>query len=62
MVIVSRSPPDYAAASQSLGVNPGPVVTQTFASLPLFDKVIFHYGIDMNIFNGGLGQWRHEHG
>ncbi|KAF8722745.1 hypothetical protein AX14_009564 [Amanita brunnescens Koide BX004] len=39
MVIVSRSPPDYAAASQSLGVNPGPVVTQTFASLPLFDKV-----------------------
>ena len=62
MAIVSRSQPDYDAASKSLGVSPGPVVTQTFTSLPLFDKVMFFCGIDMNVLNKGSGQWNYEHG
>ena len=47
MAVVTRSPPDYIAAGKSLGVSPGPVVTQKFTSLPLDDKVMFFYGIDM---------------
>ena len=47
MAVVARSPPDYIAAGKSLGVSPGPVVTQRFTSLPLDDKVMFFYGIDM---------------
>lgn len=62
MAVVSRSPPDYIAASKSIGVSPGPVVTQNFTTLPMFNKVTFLYDIDMNVFNTGLGQWSYEHG
>ncbi len=40
MGFVAHSPPNFAAAQQSLGVMPGPVVTQKFTHLPLFSKVI----------------------
>ena len=49
MAVVSRSPPNYTAAKMSLGVNSGPVVTESFTSLPLYSKVIFLYGANMNI-------------
>ena len=62
MAAVTRSPPDYIAAQKSFGVNPGPVVTQSFTSLPIFDEVMFFYGVDMNIFITGSGHWSHEHG
>ena len=39
MGFVAHSPPNYAAAKQSLGVDPGPVVTQAFVNLPLYSKV-----------------------
>ncbi|KJA17946.1 hypothetical protein HYPSUDRAFT_45793 [Hypholoma sublateritium FD-334 SS-4] len=50
MGFVAHSPPNFAAAQQSLGVMPGPVVTQKFTHLPLFSKVngimqmVFAYG------------------
>lgn len=42
MGFVAHSPPNFAAAQQSLGVMPGPVITQKFTHLPLFSKVILH--------------------
>ncbi|CAA7271203.1 unnamed protein product [Cyclocybe aegerita] len=50
MGFVAHSPPNVAAAMQSLGVSPGPVQTQLFGTLPLFKKVngimnmVFAYG------------------
>ena len=43
MAVVSHSPPNYSAAKKSLGVSPGPVVTESFTHLSLYSKVIFHY-------------------
>ncbi|KAF8677801.1 hypothetical protein AX14_004793 [Amanita brunnescens Koide BX004] len=39
MVVVTYSPPNYAAAKMSLGINPGPVVTKNFTNLSLYAKV-----------------------
>nr|GAT43606.1 predicted protein [Mycena chlorophos] len=39
MGFVSHSPPNFSAAQSSLGVSPGPVVTEKFAKVPLFDQV-----------------------
>ena len=39
MGFVAHSPPNFGAALTSLGISPGPVVTQTFVSSPLFNKV-----------------------
>ncbi|TFK61152.1 hypothetical protein BDN72DRAFT_778575 [Pluteus cervinus] len=51
MGFVAHSPPNFAAAMSSLGVSPGPVKTELFATdLPLFSKVngimqmVFAYG------------------
>ncbi|KXN81080.1 N amino acid transport system protein [Leucoagaricus sp. SymC.cos] len=50
MGFVAHSPPNFEAAQKSLGVKPGPVVTQKTASLPLFLQVtgimnmVFAYG------------------
>lgn len=48
MGFVAHSPPNYAAAQQSLGVSPGPVITQNFVSQPLYYRVscyvIFEFG------------------
>lgn len=49
MVVVTYSPPNYAAAKMSLGINPGPVVTKNFTNLSLYAKVTFPYDVDMNI-------------
>ncbi|KAF8905255.1 transmembrane amino acid transporter protein-domain-containing protein [Gymnopilus junonius] len=43
MGFVAHSPPNFAAAKTSLGVDQGPVITAKFTSQPLFDKV-FAYG------------------
>ena len=39
MGFVAHSPPNFLAAQTSLGVSPGPIVTQLFASVPLFNQV-----------------------
>ena len=39
MGFVAHSPPNFAAAQTSLGVPPGPIVTELFAHLPLFSQV-----------------------
>ena len=39
MGFVAHSPPNYAAAQTSLGVPFGPVTTELFSSLPLFNRV-----------------------
>ncbi|KAK2464848.1 hypothetical protein APHAL10511_003147 [Amanita phalloides] len=39
MGFVAHSPPNFAAANQSLGVDQGPVVSETFVSLPLYSKI-----------------------
>ncbi|KAF8626471.1 hypothetical protein AX15_004862 [Amanita polypyramis BW_CC] len=50
MGFVAHSPPNYAAAKRSLGVDQGPVVTQKFVNLPLYLKMngvmnmVFAYG------------------
>ncbi|PPR06113.1 hypothetical protein CVT24_004213 [Panaeolus cyanescens] len=50
MGFISHSPPNFAAAQSSLGVEPGPVTTQAFGKLELFQKVngimnmVFAYG------------------
>jgi len=50
MGFVAHSAPNFAAAKTSLGVDPGPVVTTEFATLPLFKQVngimnmVFAYG------------------
>lgn len=50
MGVVAHSPPNYKAALQSLGVPQGPVVTERFGSLPLYNRVngimnmVFAYG------------------
>ncbi|KAF8631468.1 hypothetical protein AX15_002382 [Amanita polypyramis BW_CC] len=50
MGFVAHSPPNYDAAEKSLGVDPGPVITQAFVNLPLYSKVngimnmVFAYG------------------
>jgi len=50
MGFVAHSAPNFAAAKTSLGVDPGPVVTTKFATLPLFKQVngimnmVFAYG------------------
>ncbi|KAF9009481.1 transmembrane amino acid transporter protein-domain-containing protein [Cyathus striatus] len=50
MGFVAHSPPNFAAAQSSLGVQPGPVVTSKFGHLPLFSQVngimnmVFAYG------------------
>lgn len=41
LAVVSHTPPNYAAAKLSLGVNPGPVVTESFTNRPLYAKVTF---------------------
>ena len=41
IAVVARSPPNYAAARKSLGVEPGPVVTVNFTNLSLYSKVGF---------------------
>jgi hypothetical protein len=42
MAFVAYSTPNYDAALTSLGVSPAPVVTQMFASLPLYYRVSQH--------------------
>ncbi|KAG6812379.1 hypothetical protein H0H92_003192, partial [Tricholoma furcatifolium] len=50
MGVVAHNPPNFVSAEKSLGVTPGPVVTASFVSLPLFNKVngimnmVFAYG------------------
>lgn len=44
MGVIAHSPPNYAAAFKSLGVEKGPVVTQTFTHLPLYSKVCIEFG------------------
>jgi len=50
MGFVAHSPPNYAAAQTSLGVPFGPVTTELFSTLPLFNRVngimnmVFAYG------------------
>uniref|UniRef100_A0A0W0FFB4 Amino acid transporter transmembrane domain-containing protein n=1 Tax=Moniliophthora roreri TaxID=221103 RepID=A0A0W0FFB4_MONRR len=50
MGFVAHSPPNFASAQASFGVEPGPVMTSAFVSLPLFAKVngimnmVFAYG------------------
>lgn len=39
MGFVAHSPPNFLAAQTSLGVPPGPIVTELFAHLPLFNQV-----------------------
>jgi len=39
MGFVAHSAPNYAAAKTSLGVDPGPVVTTKFGTLPLYSQV-----------------------
>lgn len=39
MGFVAHSPPNFEAAQKSLGVQPGPVMTQRSATLPLFLQV-----------------------
>lgn len=39
MGFVAHSPPNFAAAQKSLGVPPGPVMTQVKGSLPLSSQV-----------------------
>ena len=39
MGFIAHSAPNFSAAQTSLGVPPGPVITQLFASLPLFSQV-----------------------
>jgi hypothetical protein len=48
MAVVPHSPPNYSAAQKSLGVSPGPVVTESFTHLPLSSKVIFLYTVYVN--------------
>lgn len=50
MGFVAHSPPNFAAAKASFGLDPGPIHTFKFVSLPLFSKVngimnmVFAYG------------------
>ncbi|KAL0563041.1 hypothetical protein V5O48_019037 [Marasmius crinis-equi] len=50
MGFVAHSPPNFAAAKSSLGVEEGPIMREAFVSLPLFSKVngimnmVFAYG------------------
>ncbi|KAK2467304.1 hypothetical protein APHAL10511_000539 [Amanita phalloides] len=39
MGAIAHSAPNYPAVQRSLGINPGPVITQNFVSLPLYLKV-----------------------
>ncbi|KAF9524469.1 transmembrane amino acid transporter protein-domain-containing protein [Crepidotus variabilis] len=53
MGFVAHSPPNYAAAKSSLGVDFGPVKTQAITNLPLYQKIngimnmVFAYGGSM---------------
>ncbi|KAG6857370.1 hypothetical protein H0H87_004730 [Tephrocybe sp. NHM501043] len=38
MGVVAHSPANFEAASRAFGIEPGPVVTEAFVSLPLFNK------------------------
>ena len=50
MGFVAHSPPDFAAAKAAFGIDPAPVHTAKFVSLPLFSKIngimqmVFAYG------------------
>ncbi|KIL60799.1 hypothetical protein M378DRAFT_83314 [Amanita muscaria Koide BX008] len=50
MGFVAHSPPNFAAAASSLGVEAGPVVTAKYVSLPLYNQIngvmqmVFAYG------------------
>lgn len=63
MGVIAHSPPNYAAALSSLGVEKGPVVTQSFTHLPLYSKIngimnmVFAYGGAM-IFPEMLAEMR----
>jgi hypothetical protein len=39
MGFIARSPPNYAAAKASYGIDPSAIVTHTFVSAPLYSKV-----------------------
>jgi len=39
MGFIAHTPPNYAAAQSSLGVPFGPVKTQNFVTLPLYEKI-----------------------
>lgn len=41
MAVVPHTPPNYAAAKKSLGISPGPIVTESFSRLSFNSKVIF---------------------
>jgi hypothetical protein len=49
IAVMAHSPPNYAAAKKSLGVEPGPVVTVNFTNLSLYSKVAFFRVMEMNI-------------
>ena len=36
---IAHSPPNYASAKAAYGISEGPVVKQTFASYPFFERV-----------------------
>ena len=61
MAVVPHTPPNYSAAKKSLGVSPGPVVTESFTHLPFSAKVIFIYNAWDNV-DVDLGQWSYEYG
>ncbi|KAG7086423.1 hypothetical protein E1B28_002377 [Marasmius oreades] len=50
MGFVAHSPPNFASAKAAYGIDPGPIIKETFVSLPLFSKVngimnmVFAYG------------------
>ncbi|OCB89174.1 hypothetical protein A7U60_g3657 [Sanghuangporus baumii] len=50
MGVVAHSPPNFASANAAFGIDPAPVQTSAFVSLPLFSKVngimqmVFAYG------------------
>jgi hypothetical protein len=46
---VYSSPPNFAAAKSAFGIDPGPVVTHAFVSLPLSAKVN-GIGVSASIF------------
>ncbi|KAJ7091392.1 transmembrane amino acid transporter protein-domain-containing protein [Mycena belliarum] len=66
MGFVAHSPPNFAAAMSSLGVPKGPVITQSFAKIPLFSQVngimnmVYAYGGSM-IFPEMLAEMRRPH-
>jgi hypothetical protein len=39
MGFIAHSPPNYAAAKAAYGIEQGPIIRQTFASYPFFERI-----------------------